>query len=272
MWRPTVSSDELMHSRGPWKNHKYKAIVNGRYVYDNTIGAAKKAIYNTNLYKNYRLQQGIKAGRARRQAKLEADPAYRQKRMREADDARARKVVKNKFKSVSNLIGLGKQKVSNYLEKLKTSQRVNSAMRRRNAAVRSIKRGQAIDKAVNSVKTAYRVNSAKARRNAAVAGIKGKQAIGNAVNSVKTAYRVNSAKARRNAAVAGIKGKQTAAKVSGNIRKTAGNAASAAKKTAYNTKLYKGYRQAQGVKAGRKRYAARSARVKKNRKWSKIVR
>lgn len=40
MWTPTSNSDELQHSRGPWKKHKYLKIdANGNYIYPNDAGA-----------------------------------------------------------------------------------------------------------------------------------------------------------------------------------------------------------------------------------------
>lgn len=43
MWTPTSNSDELKHSRGPWKKHKYVKIdANGNYIYPNDAGAMER--------------------------------------------------------------------------------------------------------------------------------------------------------------------------------------------------------------------------------------
>lgn len=37
MWSPTISSDDVLrHSQGPWKDHKYVKVVDGKYYYPNS--------------------------------------------------------------------------------------------------------------------------------------------------------------------------------------------------------------------------------------------
>lgn len=83
MWRPNIGSDVLMHSRGPWKKHKYIKVVDGQYIYPESMGAEMRRRHTQETEARIDNYERLEAEKAER------DEAARERKVNAVNTTRA---------------------------------------------------------------------------------------------------------------------------------------------------------------------------------------
>lgn len=98
MWRPNIDSDVLMHSRGPWKKHKYIKVVDGQYIYPEQVAQNRGYDQTSRVrqQKAEKLRQERNAeGRSAASKQINAKKNLRTENINAGNLARARQKAKN---------------------------------------------------------------------------------------------------------------------------------------------------------------------------------
>ena len=205
MWKPTTSSQELMHSaKGTsWGKHKYIAIKNGRYIYPEDVNrkipagsaagrliSGAKSAYNTvsSTYnkltdKNAASKSGKAIGKRLSDWEQSQKKAYADAKKRIADEQAYRTArSKEVHRSINN-------KIAGTINGVKSN--ANAGVNRAKSGINTAKRNAEI--AANEAKAKARGTSAATRAKANQTKYRAQQGAANAANSAKRT--ANNAKA-----------------------------------------------------------------------------
>ncbi len=95
MWKPAVTSDDvLMHSRGPWKKHKYIKVVNGEYVYPGDSVKSNMDTINTEKLHDANMRKVLAKKNAEKAQSQGRNQTEYYKRIADENAERARRSVR----------------------------------------------------------------------------------------------------------------------------------------------------------------------------------